>query len=371
MADRPRGLYEAPFQIEAPEKASQTLLSRVDVCPYSAALYLRHKGGPQTPAMARGEAFHDFAERATNMLISNGEAEMPPEVGKDLMTAVLEERTDLVVPASEQDACRLMAWNWALSTYIDPETIVGVEAMLEAEVAGWTIRGKLDLCRISGNVGIVEDWKTSLMIPSVEDYKRSFQPAFYAFLMAEGRVEGDTALGEGLAEIHTKELYPRYRREEDGQLVHRYDEFDRARIHDFRQTLTALLAKLDQGLKSGEWAASPGSHCATCPASSECPIPAHLRQIKTVGTPGDATELAMGITMREAEIKTDKAALKAWVDENGEVVVGDERWSFTLSRSERADKAAIKEALASAGLDPDAFYKESVSTRFGKKKVKS
>ena len=369
---RPRGLYKAPFDLTAPEKASQTLLSHVERCPYSGALYIKHKGGPQTPAMARGEAFHSFAEQATQMLIDNGEVSMPPEVAKDLMGAILEERVDLAMPNHEQDACRGMAWKWAESTALNPAEVVGVEQMFELVVGNWTIRGKLDLCLIVNGLAIVRDYKTSLKVDSVEDYKQSFQAPFYGLIMLEGVPEGDTVpLGRRIPVVRTEQLYPRYRREEDGQLVHRYAEYDRADLHDFKRTLTSLLAKLDHGLATGEWAAQSGTHCQRCPASSECPIPPHLREVKSVGTPGDAVELALSISDRAAKVKADKETLKAWVDENGEVVVGDEQWGFKLERKENTDKDAVKALIADAGLDEADFFKPSLSTKFDKRRVEA
>lgn len=370
-----RGLYEAPFQVERPEKASQTLLSRIDVCPYSGALYLKHKGGPQTAEMARGEAFHSFAEQATNMLIESGEVSMPPEVAKDLMQAILEERVDLNVPASEQDACRLMAWHWALATVLDLEAVAGVEQMLEVELGGWTIRGKLDLFLIANGEGTVRDYKTSKAIQSKESYEESWQPQFYALLASEGVPEdGSEPLGKGLAGIWTYEDYPRYRREEDGQLVHRYAYHDRQRIHDFKRTVETQLRKLEHGLETGMWAASQGSHCQTCPASAECPIPAQLREIKVIGSPGEALELANNIVSIDREQRRNKKALKEWVDQNAEIEVGDLVFDFYPQDSESfrspGHKERVQEIVSEAGEDPAEFWRKSTSTRFDYRKRK-
>ena len=390
----PRGLYKAPFEIEAPEKVSQTLLSHVDVCAYSGALYIRHKGGPQTPEMARGEVFHDFAEKATNYLIEQGESEMPPEVAKDFMQAVLEERVDLQVPESEQEACRLMAWNWGASTYLDLEAIVGVEVMFETQLAGWTIRGKIDRLEIANNCAIVRDYKTSLHVQSEESYRESFQPKTYGLIALEGVPEGeDVPLGKGLDGVHCHEDYPRYRREEDGELVNRYEFYDRARLHDFARTLEGHLRKLEHGIETGEWAAQEGPHCQRCPASSECPIPPELKKVKTIGTEGDAIEVARRIEIRDNEANADIAALKAWTDQHGILATPSHEWGFHLVTSERKQredieaifaehgvdpapylatnsketKALLKAKLEEFGADPDNFFKTSDSTRFGKR----
>jgi hypothetical protein len=355
---------------EPPEKASQSLLARIDVCPYSGALYLDYKGGPQTAAMARGEAFHSFAEQATNMLINEGETNMPPEVAKDLMQAILEDRTDLALPAHEHEACRIMAWNWGSAMFIEPDQVLCNETMVELEVGMWKIRGRIDLA-LSRPDGIeVIDYKTSLALPTAEQYEGNFQGLDYSLMIAEGVPEGETApLGKGVATFYRSQLFPRYT-DKDGSLVRREAVADRAQLHDFKRTIESHLEKLTHGLATGEWAASPGSHCVTCPASSECPIPADLRDVKTIGTEGDALEVAQRIRFTEKDLKDDKAALKLYVDENGELRDGDEVWGFTYSESEVAkDKDAIKQALADAGQDPAHFYSLRKSTRFGKKKA--
>lgn len=363
-------MFKAPFAVERPERVSQTMLGRLDKCSYSAALYSKHKGGPPTAAMARGTALHVCAERMYLMLMERNEREAPPEVWRDTMQAVLDERVDLNIPTAEQDACRLMAWNLGLATTLDLESVVGIETTLELTIGDWVIRGRLDLCEIANNEGVVTDLKTSLRIPPGEEYENSWQPQLYALLLGHGVPEGEeVSLGKGLNGVHTKEVYPRYR-DESGQLATRSAYYDQAHLHDFRRTVESHLAKLAHGVETGEWAASPGAWCGTCAASSECPIPAHLREIKTVGTEGDAQELAQGIGFRERALKADKATLKSWVDEHGEVVVGDERWGFTFTRSERADKEAIQQFIEANGGDVSEFYKPSESTRFGRSKVK-
>lgn len=378
---RPRGLYEAPFTVERPEKASQTLLSHIDSCPFSGALYLKHKGGPQTAAMARGEAFHDFVERALGMLLENDETHMPPDVAKDLMQAVLEERVDLSVPASEQDACRLMAWNFAAATVIEPSTVAGVEQMLEVQVGDFTVRGKLDLILRGDGWLQIKDWKTSLSLPSIADYEQSFQPQLYALLALDGVPEGGgTPIGKGLSEVQTLEVYPRFRKDSGGthiddydvapgEMISRYATYDRGHLADFRRTVEALLTKLEHGIETGEWAAQESSHCRICPARGECPIPLESRALRVITTEAEAREAASHLAGVDEDAKLTRAAVKEWCGENGHLVMGDEEWGFKLERRETAQKDAIKELLRECGQDPADFFRESTSTRFAKRRV--
>jgi RecB family exonuclease len=370
-ATEKRGMF--PYSVKRPDTASQSLLARIDVCPFSGALYIDYKGGPQTAALARGEVCHHFFERATNMLMEQEEPSMPPEVGKDLMQAIIEERTDLALPAGEQESCRIIAWNWSEATVLDLNSIVCVESMLSLQIGEWTVRGRVDRAEIADRQAFVRDYKTSLAIPDQEKFERSFQTPFYALLVAEGVPEGEsTPIGEGLDACHLIEEYPRYRRGDDGSLASRITVVDRAQLFDFKRTVESHLAKLDHGLAKGEWAASPGAHCQTCPASSECPIPPHLREVKTIGTQGDAEEIAQRILFVDAQAKELKTSLRGWVDENGPVYAGDLVFDLTYAESERlTDKDAVKRIVEEAGYDPETFWRKSPSTRFGKSKVKA
>src|SRR4051812_7037311 len=105
------------MKVKRPEKASQTLLSRLDVCPQSAEFYLRTKDDPVTShALARGQIFHTFVERAVRMLVDSDEPSMPPEVAKELAMECIRERKDVALPESEMTAIRAMSWNWAEAT---------------------------------------------------------------------------------------------------------------------------------------------------------------------------------------------------------------------------------------------------------------
>jgi len=373
--DRPRGLYKAPFTLERPEKVSQSCLARIDVCPYSGALYLKHRDdNVQTHRMAGGEMAHYVFERLTTMALENGWETIPPEVAKDYAQAWIEERVDLALTADEQEAVRTAAWNWASAMVFDHEAIVGVEQMFEYELAGWTIRGKLDLVEIipGSGIGIVTDYKTSLRLPSIEEYGRDFQAQCYALLLHKGTPEGESmALGRGLSAIKTKQVFPRYA-PEGGELLHRHATFEPKHLWDFERVLEAHLAKLAHGLETGEWAASPGTHCNTCPAASECPIPAEVRRTGAIVTEGQALELAESIGRRERELRDDKDALKAYVDERGvRLVVGDEAWDFHLERREGIkDKGALKAFITEHGAQPEDFFKTSVSTRFKRARIK-
>lgn len=353
-----------------------TLLSHIDVCPYSGALYLRERerGTKQTHPMARGEVTHEAIEWCLKeFVLGEGEQMIPPEVAKEIAQETMEKRVDLALNADEQEAVRTALWNWAKASVFDRDVIVGVEVMLELELAGWTIRGKLDLCEIVNRVGVVTDWKTNLNLPSREEYERNFQAQMYALLLFEGTVEGETApLGTGLSGIQTFQKFPRLDPDKnDGALFFRDAFYEPHQLVDFKRVLEGHLKKLEHGLETNQWAATDGSWCARCPAQKDCPIPASQREARTIGSPGEALEVAEHVNRTEANVKTDKKAVKDYLAEQGlELIVGDKVWKFKTQRRETVDKPAVKALIEQHGLKVEDYFKESTSTPFVQEKIK-
>ena len=115
--------------IDPPDSLRQSLLARHNNCPRSA--YLSQRVETASHQMDRGTAFHRFAEQAVKDLLDAEESTMPGDVARALADAVMAESHDLVLTTEEQDAVRLMAWNWAEATAFDPTTHVGTEIPLE------------------------------------------------------------------------------------------------------------------------------------------------------------------------------------------------------------------------------------------------
>ena len=378
----------APYKVKnRPEAASQSLLVRMDACPFSAGLYCDHKNGAQSPEQARGEAWHDARKRAIDTMYETGEATIPPEVMKDLVQAVIEERTDLAVPAYEQDVLRAMAWRWAERFVLDLEAHVGTELMLALEVGGWTVRGKLDDFAIDGGAGYINDDKTGLGMPSQEDFERQFQLPFYALLAYLGKPEGeDQPLGRGLAGFWISNTYPRIKPRDEGEgviqpLVHRRTFLELDRVIDTKRTVEAYLTKLDEGLTKGKWIAQAGGHCRTCPAENLCPIDPEERAltisiVDKLPVAEDAGEVAI---RGDAEQRRIKKAIRGYVEDHDAFLVGDTIFELVYSESEsiagkgeaRAENVEqIKAALKAHGLEPDDYFTKRESTRLSQRKLK-
>lgn len=363
----PLGPFPGP-KVKRPEKASQTLLARLNACPFSAALYLKYKGGPQTPAMLRGSIFHRFVEESVQYLRDEDEIQMPPEVAKDRIMALIAE-TDAHLPEHEMNVCRLLAWNWAGATAIDPECIVGLEQMLELEIGNWTIRGKLDFAEIGPFGALVRDYKTSINLPSqdeIENGARSYQGRLYSLLLLFGIPEGETLpLGTGLDECRVELAYPRYVNAETGELIGREVTWTRDQLVDFRNSVEIQLGKLEQSLESGEWHAQAGSHCGECAKRPDCPIPEQALEFDVIETIEDAENALQLHFTRDAEQRRLMRSVSAFHETHEKpIIVGDYAWDRRLQESRRIDW----DAVGDGPVQPDQI-KLVPSTPFRKRKV--
>jgi PD-(D/E)XK nuclease superfamily len=306
--------------VERPETLRQSLLARHNHCPRSA--YLSLKYDTASVQMDRGTAFHAFVERAIETLAGADEPIMPGEQARELADAVMAERTDLVLPVEEQDAVRLMAWNWAESFVLDWDTIIGVEVPLSMEVGGFTVTGTLDLIEAQGQTLYIRDWKTSLQIRKREEVQRGFQGLMYGLLLLDGVTSNGKSLGAGINDVWFYETYPRYR-SDDGTLVAKEGSWTRPELHDFKVSLERNIERFADSLETGDWPARDGSWCSQCPAQTECPIPATLRYEEEITTLQQAEDAFSRKLANERESRRIQGGLRGWVDANGPIFVGD------------------------------------------------
>jgi hypothetical protein len=361
--------------VERPETASMTLLRRADACPRSAYLGIKYHDAPGTHAMARGRITHAGLERATLRMIELGEPEMPGEVARDLMQAEIEQQTDVVLPAAEQDACRLMAWNWGEQTALDLDAIVGVEATFELDISGWRHRGRVDRVEIRGTRCDIYDYKTQLAIPAQEEAERDFQLWDYGLLVCQGMIEGRPfGVAEGVNDFYLHLVFPRYTLDEGG-LFERRLHVTRAQLGEFRFSVERLLQIIEHGLDTGDWPASSGSHCARCPCRPECPIPEQLHELEEIRNVADAEALAEEWHQEDSRNRRRKATLKRWAERNGPIFYGDYALDFRKQESYSvrdwgAMLAAIQRTVGfGEPFDLEAHRQRKVATRFDKRKV--
>lgn len=309
--------------VPRPSRLRRSLLDQFDKCAYAGYLYLKHEGGSPSHAANRGTIFHETVERVAKLALEMGDGVISGDVARDVAQQVIAERTDLPIPLGEQEAVRLMAWNWGEATELNPETVLLVERQVELEVGGYTVYGTIDLAeQADEGVLLVTDYKTYLALPTQEEYEQDFQAPFYAALVAHGRF-ADTGerVAERVREIRTRQVYPRFR-EPDGDLRQRERGFNQEQIADFLVALEAIIARLEEGLETGQWAAVPGDHCTFCPAPYECPIPKAQRP-NGICSPHDAAEAAELWYRLDRERKELFYALREFARENGHIKFGN------------------------------------------------
>lgn len=372
--------FEPVPPVDRPSRLSQTMLRHMDNCPRSGYLYLKHKGGPSSAPMDRGSAFHLFAERMVVELVARGEkslfapaqdgdggAEDLSQAAKDvasltqaMVEQVFADHPEFVMPASERDAVRVMAYHLAVAFDVDPQSVVGIERAFELDLeCGWKIVGKVDLAALpTATRGLVDDYKTSLAVPSQEEHAQSFQAKLYALLLMYGRPVDGEPFGSHLTHVTGRMIYPRAKPRETGKglrLVQREATWSRGQLDEFRMDVEALGRRVSDALGSGDWPAQAGPHCSECPAPRECPIPRELRNYQgTILEPEQASEAWEWAMRAKAAVAAVEKEVKAFAKAHGGVVVGDRVFEWRVSESRRLRSVGGRsdwDGLAQAVLD--------------------
>lgn len=367
--------------VDQPESFRQTLLNKHDQCPRSAYLYMKYEGGKSSHRADGGTALHMTLERATNLMIDNGEPQIPGDMCREMADAVMAEATHLVLSTAEQDAVRLMAWNWAEATAFDLDKIIGAEVPLEMELCGLKITGTIDLMETYEQTIRNTDYKSGLNMKKNEEIQRDFQGKLYGLLSLIGvNSETGNGYGSGIDNIWHEQVYPRYREKDDrgkpvGSLLASYGAWERFELHEFRVSLERNLERLQESFETGDWPArDDDTWCGYCPAQTECPIPAHLRKAEEIETPEDAENAFSHKMATERESRRLAAGLRTWVDQHEAVFVGEHAYDAKPSISREVKDWEVFEAeiegaiLTGKPIKIEDFVRTKKSTRFGKRK---
>lgn len=313
---------------------SQTVLSHAENCPHAAHLYLEGHG-TESHAMDRGSVFHEMAEIVTRRCIEHGEPTPGGDVAREEAQAIMDSGK-IVLPAHEQEAVRIMAWNWGEAMHLDLAAVKAVELMLELDLGDTVIRGKIDLALDNGTgVPQLFDYKTGLAKPSQDRFDKSFQGKFYAVLWAFGKFAHPSERGpqtgldpamygtrvcRSFNEISFREVYPRYREADGGLFSRTYSvPLTKPYLTDTGRTIRSIVARIKHGQDTGEWPARRGSWCSRCPEPTVCPI--RLKPVMQPATADQAAQLAMSMERHQDIYKQARQVLKDWVDDHGPVIV--------------------------------------------------
>lgn len=373
--------YTAPLEVvQQPASLRQSWIRLFDRCPHSGLLYLKHDGGPKNHPMMRGIVFHATVERLAKACLENGESKVDHHHAKAVLQEVLMENPDWVVPVSDMDALRVMLFHWAEHFEVPPNALV--EQKFHLTMEGYTVSGTIDICWVTDGTLHVRDYKAGLGLISQDDISskdaegqpkgaKALQLIVYALLAADGMLvdeNGEVSKIDG--QFNTFDLrfvFPFF--SNDDGLLERGLVMERHELIEHRDWLKVLLNRVTAGFATGQWPAIPGSHCSTCPAPQECPIPPTLRQMQGISPyerdPSELGEEAMFIT---EDRKRLIAALKGYAEQFGPIPVGsDLEWSHKKVESQRLTREG--KAAQQAGLSvPADAYTTSTSTRFDLRK---
>lgn len=385
--------------VELPSRLSQTLLGRFDVCPHSAYLGLKYKG--RSHEMARGAAMHLFAEKATRLLIEQGEPQLPVEVAKQLANEALDETPG--VTHFDADKVREMAYHWSVGFDVDIAQIAGIEQGLALDVGDWTVVGRLDLVAFADSqTALVDDYKSSFHMPDQAEVESDFQMRTYGVLLVFGRpvvierdrlVDGGPPLGHGVQTVRLRQVYPRFLGD-DNLMRSRGFWASRAQLDDWRVDLERLVGEVaaaveatralidtplsEEGFSAAMaevWPAIHGTHCSRCPARGECPLDESVRSwAGEVNTAEQAAEAATWADRMKDRVAATERELKAWCSSHGPLEYGaDLVREFVASDSAQTDWPALEDGIERAvnygePFSLSLYRKARTSMRFVKSK---
>lgn len=386
--------------IELPQRLSQTLLGRANVCKRSAWLYITHDGGAPAHELHFGTAIHAVIERILTDLIVSGEPTLYAAAeGEDPVAAqravssltaaivdeVLAEHPELTVPivhpTHSVDHLREQAFHFAVASDIGPDTVLGLEQRMRLTLpSGITVSGRVDVLRYltTGLYG-VDDIKSTFAAQSEGEFEDSWQGKLYAAMVAFGQpfdADGEPMPKlEGVQFVQAREVYPRLAPRDD-RLRSVAAVYSRQQLSDWLPDLDWLARDFAARAETGDFPAVPGSHCSSCAAPDECPLPASLRRhAGTINTHDDAAEAAEWIEVTKPRVSATEREIKAFAKAHGPVRYGrDKVREFVEQESFDTDWPALERGVAEAvqfgvAFDLADYRKRRVSNRFVSRKL--
>lgn len=370
------------------DRISLTGLRHYANCPRSGYLYAKYKGEARTDAMVRGSAFHEVADRAVRLMLSQDEEKIPAEVAKALVAEVLAE---MPVRVEDHDNLREMAYRFANEWVVKPKDAVACETLFVVELAGWKVRCRIDYAEVKGDRCYIADYKTSRAAPSYEDISRkrpdgtraakNFQLIMYAIALAFGypvRIEDCGACQDGTTMVYGggyKEyesdcpecdgkgyiehvepfgvadrpqtfdlelVFPAI--DIDGKMLRRGVSLTRLELIEYRDSVVSVLARLRASEAEGDWpAVVSDAGCMECPAEGECPIPRAVRSpVEALSSEAEAVEASVLFHALKREQAGRRKEIKRFVKENGETLRfgADREWRFVPVERKREDGSA-------------------------------
>jgi hypothetical protein len=362
--------------VQIPAKLSMSFMQVFSHCPRSAFLDLKHGGGASSTPMIRGSLAHEVFEELTNMMILNDEPLMETDVAKEVVSAVLADHPEWVLPPSEVDHVRMMAYNWTRAFKFDISEVFGVEQMWTLTLPnGIVIRGKLDMLLIGNGMAKIRDYKTALSMMSQSDWEEDFQRGCYEVIVAKGETDDGQKLPQGIQMFESDVIYPRY--VFDDRLGTRTAYSDMLQVQEFYEYLIDLTNKIVHAFETWKFPALPSEkYCNQCTARAECPLAENLRDgAQPIESYEEAAEAAEDRLFHQASSKRLSGKLRKWIEDYGPVQYGSGReMAIVPDEKNRTDWDSLVPAIEASvetgvPFDRDAHIKHTVGTRIADRKI--
>lgn len=346
---------------------SHTKLSLYERCPLAyKRRYIERRTEQKSPALVIGSACHAAAAAYVAHLV---ERRLQTDVTWDPMPAARMHMDVEGLALNEEGWATVAEITGRLleSFTLDPESYLEHELRTEVPLGGYTWVAVMDLACASGGVLEITDWKSDWALRSQAEVDRDSQLRRYGWT---------------------------------GHKVYNYDRI-RARLfflrhgvervvelgpEDFAATEAALLATIATIEADKAFTPTPGAGCAWCSWSEDCAAVSDAPL--AIVTPADAERIGGELALLEKQTKDRKDALKGWCTTHGPVTAGGLEWGHHESRSPRVTDIGRFIKLVPSAFDYlnvdgrklpglvkkmngqlDGLIEESVSTRFGSRKV--
>jgi hypothetical protein len=305
------------------------------------ALAVQHKEGPSGAGAVRGTVIHEiFAAYVTHLWHTRRQTDW--EECANIAARVLEQHPELNYEQVRDVLSQ--ADNIARGYLFEPGTYYGSEELLATTISingGRSVRitGRLDLLEVDQDEGWarITDAKSNHMVPADSAVQDDFQLRTYALLVMDNLSYVERVYGQ--LWLTRYNIFCPQRREA---------VWTRDDIEQFREHLTVRLGAFVDGKLAREFV--PGTWCQYCPRRrpSDCTLWRHSPALQgPITTPVQAERVAARIIAQEQRLDGLKAALKAYVNDNGPVRVGStakaETFGFHARETEDVPASALLE----------------------------
>lgn len=337
-----------------PGRYSMSFLRSAERCMYRAVV--ERAVGTVGPPARLGTIVHEIAERLVRELLDSDQTVLDADEAEARAGELLASMAIGLPLQADQYATVMRCVRGMASAFaLDPDAqLVLTEMPFETDLDDITHSARVDVIQVRDKMARIDDWKTSMRVPSQDEFERQVQTPVYAWHVARKFPWVD--------EFEIGEVYVRYG-------VRRSTVLYREDIAQVEKYLATQANRMRTAYECGQFEPAPGDHCGTCPVSMLCPVPRAAIPELAVTDDDGAQRLVEWVAATESALRGAKTALKARVEhEEAPIEAGGLVADFRIEERERVDKEGLRAALAANAVDPEPYFTKSKSTRFGLRK---